>query len=71
MFTAGQIAIDPATGQVVPGDIKAQTERICENLKAILEAAGTDLESVVRARCSCARWRILRDERGLRAVLQG
>jgi 2-iminobutanoate/2-iminopropanoate deaminase len=48
VFTAGQIAIDPATGQVVAGDIKAQTERVCENLKAILEAAGTDLESVVQ-----------------------
>ena len=49
VFTAGQIAIDPATGQVVPGDIQAQTERICQNLKAILEAAGTDLESVVKS----------------------
>ena len=49
VFTAGQIAIDPATGQVVPGDIKAQTERVCQNLKAILEAAGSDLESVVKS----------------------
>ena len=49
VFTAGQIAIDPATGQVVPGDVKAQTERVCQNLKAILEAAGTDLESVVKS----------------------
>ena len=49
VFTAGQIAIDPASGQVVPGDIKAQTERVCQNLKAILEAAGTDLESVVKS----------------------
>jgi 2-iminobutanoate/2-iminopropanoate deaminase len=49
VFTAGQIAIDPETGQVVAGDIKAQTERVCENLKAILEAAGTELENVVRS----------------------
>ena len=49
VFTAGQIAIDPTTGQVAPGDIKAQTERVCQNLKAILEAAGTDLESVVKS----------------------
>ena len=48
VFTAGQIAIDPKTGQVVEGDIKAQTERVCENLKAILEAAGSDCESVVK-----------------------
>jgi len=48
VFTAGQIALDPATGQIVAGDIKAQTERVCENLKAILEAAGTELESVVK-----------------------
>jgi 2-iminobutanoate/2-iminopropanoate deaminase len=49
VFTAGQIAIDPATGQVVAGDIKSQTERVCENLKAILEAAGTELEAVVKS----------------------
>lgn len=49
VFTAGQIAIDPASGQVVAGDIKAQTERVCLNLKAILEAAGSDLESVVKS----------------------
>jgi 2-iminobutanoate/2-iminopropanoate deaminase len=49
VFTAGQIAIDPATGQVVAGDIKVQTERVCENLKAILEAAGTELEAVVKS----------------------
>lgn len=48
LFTAGQIAIDPATGQVVEGDIKVQTRRAIENLKAILEAAGTDLRHVVK-----------------------
>jgi len=49
VFVSGQVAIDPATQQVVAGDIKAQTERVCQNLKAILEAAGTDLESVVKS----------------------
>src|SRR5207248_9535263 len=49
LFVSGQIAIDPATQNVVPGDIKVQTERSCQNRKAILEAAGTDLESVVKS----------------------
>ena len=48
VFTAGQIPLDPATGQVVPGDIKAQTERVLENIKAILAAAGSSLERVVK-----------------------
>jgi 2-iminobutanoate/2-iminopropanoate deaminase len=49
VFISGQIAIDPATQQVIQGDVKAQTERICQNLKAILEAAGSDLEGVVKS----------------------
>jgi 2-iminobutanoate/2-iminopropanoate deaminase len=48
LFTAGQVAIDPATGQVVEGDIKVQTRRVLENIKAILEAAGTDLRHVLK-----------------------
>ena len=48
VFTAGQVALDPATGQVVPGDIAAQTERVMKNLAAILQAAGTGMEKVVR-----------------------
>ena len=39
LFTAGQIALDPATGQVVPGDVVAQTQRVLANLRAILDAA--------------------------------
>jgi 2-iminobutanoate/2-iminopropanoate deaminase len=49
VFVSGQVAIDPATQNVIEGDVKAQTERICQNLKAILEAAGSDLESVVKS----------------------
>jgi 2-iminobutanoate/2-iminopropanoate deaminase len=49
LFTAGQIALDPATGQPVPGGIAEQTTRVLENLKAILEAAGSRLDKVVKA----------------------
>ncbi len=49
VFTAGQIPLDPATGQVVPGGITEQTTRVLENLKAILEAAGTSLARAVKA----------------------
>ncbi|AEH51400.1 RidA family protein [Pseudothermotoga thermarum] len=49
VFVSGQIPIDPATGQLVDGDIKKQTERIFENIKAILKAAGCDLSNVVKA----------------------
>jgi 2-iminobutanoate/2-iminopropanoate deaminase len=49
IFTSGQIAIDPATQQVVAGDVAAQTERVLRNLSEILEAAGSGLGKVVRA----------------------
>ena len=48
IFTAGQGALDPVTGQVVPGGIKEQTERTIQNLKAILEAGGSSLGQVVK-----------------------
>jgi len=48
VFTAGQIAIDPATGELVQKDIKAQTRQVLKNLAAVLEAAGTDLDHVVK-----------------------
>ena len=48
VFTAGQVALDPATGQVVPGDIAVQTERVLRNLAAILQAAGSGFEKVAR-----------------------
>lgn len=50
LYTAGQIPLDPKTGQIVgEGDIAAQTERVMENLAAILAAAGMDFDNVVRA----------------------
>jgi 2-iminobutanoate/2-iminopropanoate deaminase len=48
IFTSGQIAIDPATQQVIAGDISAQTDRVLRNLSEILEAAGSGLGKVVR-----------------------
>jgi len=48
LYTSGQIALDPATGQIVAGAITEQTTRVLENLKAILEAAGTDLAHVIK-----------------------
>ena len=48
LFTAGQIAIDPATGQVITGDIRAQTERVLENLAGVLGAAGASWRHVVK-----------------------
>lgn len=48
VFTAGQIPLDPATMKVVDGDVAAQTERVMQNLGAVLEAAGTSLSRVVK-----------------------
>jgi 2-iminobutanoate/2-iminopropanoate deaminase len=49
VFTSGQIAIDPATQQVVAGDVAAQTDRVLRNLSEVLEAAGSGLGKVVRS----------------------
>jgi 2-iminobutanoate/2-iminopropanoate deaminase len=49
LFVSGQIPLDPATGTLVEGDIAAQTHRVFANLRAILEAAGSSLDQVVRA----------------------
>jgi len=49
IFASGQIPLDPGTQQIVPGDIRAQTERVLENLQGILDAAGSSLDRVVRA----------------------
>src|SRR5208282_637745 len=48
IFTAGQIPIDPVTQQVVAGGIAEQTKRVMENLKAILEEAGSSLDRVIK-----------------------
>ena len=45
---SGQIALDPEVGEVIPGDVAAQTERVFRNLAAVLEAAGASLASVVK-----------------------
>ena len=49
LFTAGQIALDPATGQVVIGDVSAQTEQVFRNLAAILSRAGASWADVVKS----------------------
>ena len=48
VFTSGMIAIDPENGKVVDGGIKEQTRRVLENVKAVLEAAGSSLERVTK-----------------------
>jgi len=48
LFTSGQVAIDPASQQVVAGDVSVQTEQVMKNLAAILQASGSSLEKVVR-----------------------
>lgn len=48
LFLSGQISLDPRTGQMVGQDIKTQTKRVMENIKAVLEAAGSSLEKVVK-----------------------
>ncbi len=48
LFASGQVPLDPATGKLVPGGIEAETERVIDNLEAVLRAAGSTLERVVR-----------------------
>ncbi len=54
VFTSGQIALNPENGEVVLGGIEEQTERVCQNLKAVLEAAGSSLERAVKTTCFLA-----------------
>ncbi|HWE24417.1 MAG TPA: RidA family protein [Myxococcales bacterium] len=49
IFTSGQIPLDPGTQQMVEGDVRAQTERVMENLSAVLSAAGASFTTVVKA----------------------
>ena len=54
LFVSGQIPIDPATGNLVEGGIAEQTEQICKNIAAILEAAGSSLSLAVKTTCYLA-----------------
>ena len=54
VFTSGQIALDPADGQVHATTIEAQTEQVCKNLSAVLTAAGSSLEKAVKTTCFLA-----------------
>ena len=54
VFTAGQLPLDPATMQLVEGDITVQTERVMRNLEAVLTAAGTSFARVVKTTCFLA-----------------
>lgn len=51
IFTSGQIPIHPATGEIVAGDIEEQTKMALENLKAILEEAGSGMDKVIKTTC--------------------
>ena len=48
VFASGQLGMDPRTGRLAEGGIRAETRQVCENLKAVLEAAGTSLSKVVK-----------------------
>ncbi len=54
VYTSGQIAIDPAVGDIVATDVKGQTEQVMKNLGAVLAAAGTSYEKVVKTTCFLA-----------------
>ena len=54
IFTSGQIAINPESGNVEAADIKGQTEQVCKNLSAVLTAAGSSLDKVVKTTCFLA-----------------
>ena len=51
IFTSGQIALDPKTGAMVDGGVKEQADRVCKNLAAVLEAAGSSLDKVIKTTC--------------------
>lgn len=54
VYTSGQIAIVPATGNIEATDIQGQTEQVMQNLKAVLEASGTDFSKVIKTVCFLA-----------------
>ena len=54
LYTAGQIAINPETDTVEASDIEGQTRQVCQNLKAVLEAAGSSFDKVIKTTCFLA-----------------
>ncbi len=54
VYTSGQIPIDPASGNIEASDIVGQTEQVCKNLSAVLEAAGSSTASVIKTTCFLA-----------------
>ena len=54
VYLSGQIALDPATGELVGQTVEEQTEQICKNIEAVLEASGTDISKVVKTTCYLA-----------------
>jgi 2-iminobutanoate/2-iminopropanoate deaminase len=54
VFCSGQVGLDPATGELVPGGLEAQVERVIRNLEAVLQAAGVTLSDVVKTTCFLA-----------------
>ena len=54
VYTSGQIAIDPAVGDLIKGDVREQTEQVMKNLGAVLEAAGSSYELAVKTTCFLA-----------------
>ena len=68
VFTSGQVALDPATGTLVSGDVAAQTHRVLQNLRAVLEKSGSSLAQVVRTPVSL---RDMADFAAMNAVYAG
>ena len=54
VYTSGQIPINPISGNIEATDIEGQTEQVCKNLSAVLQAAGSSLDSVVKTTCFLA-----------------
>jgi 2-iminobutanoate/2-iminopropanoate deaminase len=54
VFCSGQVGLDPATGELVPGGVEAEAERVIRNLEAVLDAAGCSLADVVKTTCFLA-----------------
>lgn len=54
VFCAGQVGLDPATGEMVPGGVETETERVLKNLEAVLDAAGCTFADVVKTTCFLA-----------------